>query len=159
MQDTDISVNVMKENANFFVEQISPQFNEGICSSKYPESFKFANIIPPQNCTLNTYNIVLTSTKIYFPKKKNSRSFYTTCKKYNGNSFGIVFCYIARVVSGIWMQLSFFANGLLWASAVNLGLKRPASSCKQVVFAAGVQKKPKRLRVLKVAKGTWRVFK
>ena len=36
----------MKENANFFAEQITLQFNEGICSSKYAESFKLANITP-----------------------------------------------------------------------------------------------------------------
>ena len=30
----------------FFAEQISFQFNEGIDSSKYAESFKFANITP-----------------------------------------------------------------------------------------------------------------
>ena len=42
-------------------------------------------------------------------------------------------------------------NALFWASGDNLALKRPANSCKQVAFAAGVQKKPKRCRVLKVA--------
>ena len=31
---------------NFFAEQISFQFNQGIGSSKYAESFKFANITP-----------------------------------------------------------------------------------------------------------------
>ena len=45
MQDTNILVKVLKENAFFFAEQIT-QFNEGICSSKYPESFKLANITP-----------------------------------------------------------------------------------------------------------------
>ena len=35
----------------------------------------------------------------------------------------------------------------------NLGLKCPADFCKQVVFAAGVQKKPKRCRAIKVARG------
>ena len=46
MQDNDIPVNVLKENANFFAEQITQQFNEGICSSKYTESFKLANVTP-----------------------------------------------------------------------------------------------------------------
>ena len=36
----------MKENANFFAEQITLQFNEGICSSKYAEFFKLASITP-----------------------------------------------------------------------------------------------------------------
>ena len=46
VQETDISVKVLKENANFFAEQIFLQFNDGIKSSKYDESFKFANITP-----------------------------------------------------------------------------------------------------------------
>ena len=46
VQDTDIPVKVLKENANFFAEQITLQFIEGVCSSKFPESFKFANITP-----------------------------------------------------------------------------------------------------------------
>ena len=40
-----------------------------------------------------------------------------------------------------------------WAPGDNLGLKRPANSCKLVVFLAGVQGKPKRCRALKVVKG------
>ena len=44
VQDTDIPVKVLKENANFFAEQITLQFNEGICSSKYIEFFKLVNI-------------------------------------------------------------------------------------------------------------------
>ena len=51
------------------------------------------------------------------------------------------------------MQLPFFANDLFWASGDKLGLKHPANSCKQIVFAAGVQKKPKHRRAFKVAKG------
>ena len=46
VQETDIPVKVLKENANFFAEQIFLQFNDGIESSKYAESFKFANITP-----------------------------------------------------------------------------------------------------------------
>ena len=46
VQDNYISVKVLKENANFFAEKITVQFNEGICSSKYNESFKLANITP-----------------------------------------------------------------------------------------------------------------
>ena len=44
VQDTNISVKVLKENANSFAEKITLQFIEGICSSKHPEFFKFANI-------------------------------------------------------------------------------------------------------------------
>ena len=46
VQDTDIPVNVLKENVNIFDEQITLQLNEGICSSKYTESFKLANATP-----------------------------------------------------------------------------------------------------------------
>ena len=46
VQDNYISVKVWKENANFFAEQITLQFNGGICSSNYAESFKLANIAP-----------------------------------------------------------------------------------------------------------------
>ena len=51
------------------------------------------------------------------------------------------------------MQLLFFGNALFWASGDNLGLKCPANFCKGVAFTAGVQKKPKRCRALKLAKG------
>ena len=46
VQNNDIPVNVLKENANFFAKQITLQLNEGICSSKYAESFKLSNITP-----------------------------------------------------------------------------------------------------------------
>ena len=36
----------MKENAEFFAEYICHQFNEAICSSKFPATFKFANVTP-----------------------------------------------------------------------------------------------------------------
>ena len=45
-QDIDIPVKVLKENAEFFAEQICCQFNEAICPSKFPATFKFANITP-----------------------------------------------------------------------------------------------------------------
>ena len=45
VQDNDISVKVLLENANFFAEQITLQFNGGICSPKYAKSFKLANIL------------------------------------------------------------------------------------------------------------------
>ena len=46
VQDNDIPVTVLKENTNVFAEQITLQFNEGICPSKYTESFKVRNITP-----------------------------------------------------------------------------------------------------------------
>ena len=46
VHDNDIPVTALKENANFLAEQITLQFNEGICSSKYAESFKLANTTP-----------------------------------------------------------------------------------------------------------------
>ena len=53
------------------------------------------------------------------------------------------------------MELPFFANALFWASGDSLGLKHVASPCKQISFAAEVQKKPKRCTALKVAKGPY----
>ena len=46
VQDTDIPVKILKENADYFAEHICLQFNETICSSKFPTSFKFANVTP-----------------------------------------------------------------------------------------------------------------
>ena len=45
VEDTDIPFKVLKENAEFFAEQICRQFKEAICSSKFPATFKFANVI------------------------------------------------------------------------------------------------------------------
>ena len=45
-QDTDIPVKILKGNEEFFAEHIYLQFNEGIFVSRYPSSFKFANITP-----------------------------------------------------------------------------------------------------------------
>ena len=53
----------------------------------------------------------------------------------------------------------FFPNALFWFSGDNLGLKHPASSCKRVSFAAGVQSKSKHCWALKVAKGPLIWFK
>ena len=39
-------VQILKENADFFAEHICRQFNEAICSSKFPATFKFANVTP-----------------------------------------------------------------------------------------------------------------
>ena len=46
VQDTDIPVKILKENADYFAEHICLQFNETIYSSKFPTSFKFANVTP-----------------------------------------------------------------------------------------------------------------
>ena len=46
VQDTDIPVKILKENADYFAEHICLQFNETICSSKFPTFFKFANVTP-----------------------------------------------------------------------------------------------------------------
>ena len=42
VQDTDIPVKILKENAEFFAEYIYLQFNEAIKSPKFPDFFKFA---------------------------------------------------------------------------------------------------------------------
>ena len=44
------------------------------------------------------------------------------------------------------MQLPVFANALFWVSGHNLGLKRPANSCKQIAFAARAQGRPMHCR-------------
>ena len=46
VRDTVVSVNILKNNADFFSEQICLQFNDAISGSKFPASFKFANITP-----------------------------------------------------------------------------------------------------------------
>ena len=46
VQDTDIPVKILKENAEFFAEYIYLQFSEAIKSPKFPDFFKFANIAP-----------------------------------------------------------------------------------------------------------------
>ena len=46
VQETDIPVKIWKENADFFYEQVCRKFNEAICSSKFPATFKFANVTP-----------------------------------------------------------------------------------------------------------------
>ena len=46
VQDTDISVKILKENPDYFAEYICLQFNEAICASKFPASFKLANVTP-----------------------------------------------------------------------------------------------------------------
>ena len=44
VQDIDISVKMLQENAQFFVEYIYLQHNEAIRSSSFANFFKFANI-------------------------------------------------------------------------------------------------------------------
>ena len=43
-KDTDIPVKFLTENSDYFGEFIYIQFNESISSSKFPSSFKCANI-------------------------------------------------------------------------------------------------------------------
>ena len=44
VQDIGIPVKLLKENAAYFAEYICLQFNEAICASKFPASFKLANV-------------------------------------------------------------------------------------------------------------------
>ena len=46
VQDADISVKILKENCKHFAEYMSLHFNEAICASIIPASFKFANVTP-----------------------------------------------------------------------------------------------------------------
>ena len=43
VQDPDIPIKGLKENGEFFAEQICHQFNEAFCSSKFPAISKFTN--------------------------------------------------------------------------------------------------------------------
>ena len=43
-ESINIPVKILKENAEYFAEYICLQFNEAICASKFPASFKLANI-------------------------------------------------------------------------------------------------------------------
>ena len=45
-QDTKIPVIILKENADYFAEYISIQYNDSVNSSKFPFSFKCVNITP-----------------------------------------------------------------------------------------------------------------
>ena len=45
-QDNDLPVKILKENADYFAEFICIQFNDSVNSSKFPSSFKCANISP-----------------------------------------------------------------------------------------------------------------
>ena len=45
-QDTDLPVKILKEHADYFSEFICIQFNDSVNSSKFPSSFKCANITP-----------------------------------------------------------------------------------------------------------------
>ena len=44
VQDTDVPMEILKNSANFFVEQICLQFNNAISATKFPTSFKFTNV-------------------------------------------------------------------------------------------------------------------
>ena len=70
VQYNDIPVKVLKENANFFSEQVTLQFNEVIYSSKYVESFKLASITPAfkQGCRNLKDNYRLISILLLSPK-------------------------------------------------------------------------------------------
>ena len=50
VQDTDIPVKILKDDAEFFAEYIHLQYNEAIRSSDFPNCFKYANIaaVPKQ---------------------------------------------------------------------------------------------------------------
>ena len=45
-QDNDLPSKILKENADYFAEFICIQFNDSVNSSKFPSSFKCANITP-----------------------------------------------------------------------------------------------------------------
>ena len=45
-QDNDLPVKILKENTDYFAEFICIQFNDSVNSSKFPSSFKCANITP-----------------------------------------------------------------------------------------------------------------
>ena len=46
VQETNIPNKIFKENSDLFAEDACRQFNEAICSSKFPATFKLANVTP-----------------------------------------------------------------------------------------------------------------
>ena len=44
VQDTDVPVEILKNNVNFVAEQICLQFNYAISASNFSASFKFTNV-------------------------------------------------------------------------------------------------------------------
>ena len=46
IQVKNFPVKLLKEHADFFADQICPQFNKDICSSQSLATFKFANVTP-----------------------------------------------------------------------------------------------------------------
>ena len=58
-------------------------------------------------------------------------------------SMGYILYLVAGLYFGFEWNFCFFAYALFRVLVDNLGLKRPANSCKGVAFAAGVQKEPK----------------
>ena len=46
VQETNIPNKIFKENSDLFAEDACHQLNEAICSSKFPATFKFANVTP-----------------------------------------------------------------------------------------------------------------
>ena len=52
VHDVDIPVKILKKNAEYFDGYICLQFNEAMCASKFPTSFKFANVTPAYNKVL-----------------------------------------------------------------------------------------------------------
>ena len=73
--------------------------------------------------------------KLYMKSAQAGMSLETSTGKYLGFECNFRF-----------LQIPYFGR------QVTMWLKHPASSCNRVAFAAGVQKKPKRCKALKVAK-------
>ena len=81
MQEADIPVKILKENAEHFAEYICLQFNEAICASKFPAPFKFANIIPvfkqgSRNQKENYMPIIISKIQCGFRKGYSPQHFF-----------------------------------------------------------------------------------
>ena len=59
IQVTDVTVDILKNSADFFAEQICLQFNYSIFASNFPGSFKFANITPFLRMSLDIKMIII----------------------------------------------------------------------------------------------------
>ena len=89
-QDTDLPVKNLKENADFFAEFICIQFNDSINSSKFPFSFKSANVTPifknESKTHKSNYRPVSPNSPKYFEYRHILKTFFQTSSIVSGKT-------------------------------------------------------------------------